>query len=143
MYITNLFKHTNVRIAFHTRNSILSHLTNHTHKNQYLSSGIYKLTCPDCNKAYIGQTGRNFSIRFNEHNQAFCKNSTSSNVAQHLNEHAHSFGTIDTTTHILQHQKKGPHLNTLEKFYIHEEAALTTTSMMTTRSFPTRSSTPS
>jgi hypothetical protein len=104
-YITNLFRHTSIKIAFRTRNSILSHLTNHTHThgNQYSSSGVYKLTCPDCNKVYIGQTDRSFSIRFNEHKQAF--------------------GTIDTTMQILQHQNMGPHLNTLERFYIHKETA--------------------
>jgi hypothetical protein len=57
-YITNIFKHSNIGIAFRTKHSILSHLTNHTHtyRNQYSSSGVYKLTCPDCNKAYISQT---------------------------------------------------------------------------------------
>jgi hypothetical protein len=124
-HIPNLFKHSNIRITFRTRNAILSHLTNHTHthKDQYSSSGVYKLTCPDCTKANIGQTSRNFSVRFNEHNQTFCNNNPSSVYAKHLNEHAHSFGTIDTTIHILQHQNKGPHLNNLERFYIHKEAA--------------------
>jgi hypothetical protein len=124
-YITNLFKHSNIRIAFHTRSSILSHLTNHTqtHNDQYSSSGVYKLTCADCNKAYIGQIDRNFSVRFNKHKQAFRNNSPSSNFAKHLNEHAHSFGTINITMHILQHQKKGPHLNTMERFYLYKEAA--------------------
>jgi hypothetical protein len=55
--------------------------------------------------------------------QAFWNNSGTSNFAKHLNEHAHSFGNIDSTMQILQHQRKGPHLNTLEKFHIHEEAA--------------------
>jgi hypothetical protein len=51
-HITNAFKHANIRIAFRTRNSILSHLTNHTytHKDQYFSSGVYKPTRPECNK---------------------------------------------------------------------------------------------
>ena len=43
--------------------------------------------------------------------------------AQHLNEHAHSFHTIDNTMQILYHHKKGAHLNTLERFYIHAESA--------------------
>jgi hypothetical protein len=55
--------------------------------------------------------------------QAFRNNTGASNFAKHLNEHAHSFSNIDSTMQILQHQRKGPHLNTLEKFHIHEEAA--------------------
>ena len=44
-------------------------LMNNTDK--YTQSGVYKLSCPNCNKAYVGQTGRNFLIRFNEHKAAF------------------------------------------------------------------------
>ena len=34
---------------------------------QFNKSGIYKLSCMTCNKAYIGQTNRNIAIRYNEH----------------------------------------------------------------------------
>jgi hypothetical protein len=61
-------------------------------------------------------------MRFNEHKQAFRNNSRTSKFAKHLNEHAHSYGTIETTMQILKHQRKGPHFNTLERFYIHNEA---------------------
>jgi hypothetical protein len=81
------------------------------------------LTCPDCNRAYIRQTGRSFSTRFREHKLAFRNNSGTSNFAKHLNEHAHSFGKIQSTMQVLPYQRKGPHLNTLEKYYIHVEAA--------------------
>ena len=49
-------------------------------------------------------------------------NSPTSNIAKHLNEHNHSLGTIDTTMQVLQHQRKGTHLNSLERFHIHSEA---------------------
>jgi hypothetical protein len=62
-------------------------------------------------------------MRYNEHRHAFHNNSHSSKFAQHLNEHVHSFGTINNIMQILQYQKKGPHLNTIECFYIHIEAA--------------------
>jgi hypothetical protein len=87
----------------------------------YTQSGIYKLTCPACNKAYVGQTGRNFTVRFNEHKHAFRTNSHTSRFAQHLIEHNHPIGTIHNTRQILWHHKKGPHLNTLERFHIHAE----------------------
>jgi hypothetical protein len=67
--------------------------------------------------------GRNFIKRYNEHKHAFQNNSHSSRFAQHLNEHIHSFSSIDNIMQILHHQKQGPHLNTLERFYIHKEAA--------------------
>ena len=30
-------------------------------------SGVYKLTCQDCDAFYIGQTGRSFKTRYSEH----------------------------------------------------------------------------
>jgi hypothetical protein len=123
-YITNIFKHSDLRIAYRTNNTIHSHLT---HKNQnpdkFSLSGVYKLTCPDCKKAFVGQTGRNFTIRYNEHKHAFQSNSHSSRFAQHLSEHAHSCGTVNNTMQVLHYQNKGAHLNTIEQFYIHAEHA--------------------
>jgi hypothetical protein len=81
----------------------------------------YKLTCLDCKKAYVGHTGRNFTVRYNEHKHAFRTNTHSSRFA-HINKHAHSFDTIDNTMQILYHHKKGAHLNTLKRFYIHAES---------------------
>ena len=51
--ITNLFKDTNIKIAFRTTNSIQQQLS--TRKSN--QSGIYKIQCNTCNKTYIGQTG--------------------------------------------------------------------------------------
>jgi hypothetical protein len=56
--ITNIFKGTNLRIAYHTTNTIQKQLApKKTITDKYNSSGVYKLTCPDCKKAYVGQTG--------------------------------------------------------------------------------------
>ena len=30
-------------------------------------SSVYKLKCGECNKIYLGETGRKFKIRMNEH----------------------------------------------------------------------------
>ena len=48
-YITNLFKYSNLQIAFHTNNTLCNLLTCNTHyQDNFTCSGIYKLTCPDC-----------------------------------------------------------------------------------------------
>jgi hypothetical protein len=58
-YISNIFKHSDIKIAYCTNTYIHSHLTYKVYNHdKFLSTGVYKLTCPDCNKAYIGQTGR-------------------------------------------------------------------------------------
>ena len=94
-------------------------LTNNTDK--YTQSGVYRLSCPDCKKAYVGQTERNFLTRFNEHKVAFRTNNQNSNYAKHLTEHTHSFGPIQDTMQILERQNKGAYLNTIERYYNYTE----------------------
>jgi hypothetical protein len=72
-------------------------------------------------KVYIGQTGRDFHTRYDEHKSAFKYNTQQSKFAKHILDHKHTFGNIENTMEILQFQKKGTHLNTMEKFHIHKE----------------------
>ena len=122
--ITNLFKHTNIKIAFRTNNTVQKLLTHSCYtKDKYSASGIYKLTCPECNKAYVGQTGRSFSQRYQEHHRAFRLDHQSSGFTLHLAEHQHPFGPINEIMQILHFQHKSTHMNTLERYYIHKETA--------------------
>ena len=106
-YITNLFKHSNLQIAFHINNTLRNHLTHNTHNpDKSARSRVYQLTCPDCKKAYIGQTGRYFTSMYNEHKLSFWNNTHIPKFAQHLNEHMHYFGSI-RAMQIPQFQKKG------------------------------------
>jgi len=89
--------------------------------DKYTRSGVYRLVCPDCNKAYVGQTGHIFIVRYKEHKYAFRTNYHTSNYAKHVAEQSHSFGPIHDTMQVLQYQKKGSHLNTIERFYIYSE----------------------
>jgi hypothetical protein len=115
-YVTNIFRHIDIQIAFRTNNTIQHLLTwRQPNPNQFSSSGVYKLTCPECDKAYVGQTGRRFSLCYNEYKRAFYNNSRSSSFTKHLLDEAHPFGPIHDIMKILHHRKKGPHLNTMEK----------------------------
>jgi hypothetical protein len=55
--ITKLFKDTNIKIAYKTRNTIQNLTKQHIQSEKY-NSGIYQLKCQDCPIKYIGQTGR-------------------------------------------------------------------------------------
>jgi hypothetical protein len=86
-FITKLFKHTNIKVAFRTSNNIWKHLSQPPPEHdKYKQSGVYKLTCPDCGKAYIGQTDEEFRTRFNELKRAFHHNPQQSKFALHLPE---------------------------------------------------------
>jgi hypothetical protein len=101
--------------------NLLTH-KDYTH-DKYSLSGVYQLTCPDCHKTNVGQTGRQFSTRYNEHKTAWRNNSNTSNFAKHLIEEAHSFGPMDKIMKTVHCHKKGAHLNTIQKFHIHTEFA--------------------
>ena len=127
-YITNVFRQTDLKIAFRTNHTIGNLLR---HKNptpdKFSLSGVYKLTCPDCNKAYIRQTRRRLSICYDEHKKAFHNNSHTSSFVQHFHEEAHSLGPTENVMQVLHHHKKEAHLNTVEGFYIHAECIANTT----------------
>ena len=89
-FITKLFKNSPVKISFTTNNTIgriLSHRLTHTKtRNQLDKSGVYGLTCPECNMKYVGQTGRSFHIQFQEHYRDFKYNNNKSKFVMHLLE---------------------------------------------------------
>ena len=69
-YFTKIFKKHNLKISYTTHNSIgklLFEDENNYNQNKLEKSGVYQLTCPNCNNNYIGQTGRHFRVRFQEH----------------------------------------------------------------------------
>jgi hypothetical protein len=121
-FITNLFKKTDLRITLCANNSLQKLVMPKPETlDKYNRFGAYKLTCPDCNKAYVGQTGRGFARRFKEHKNAFRSSSNTSNYAKHILELSHLFGPIHETMQILQYQGKGAHLNTTERYFIYKE----------------------
>ena len=109
--ITNFFKHTNERIAYNCTNTI-SHLSKPTNKASlpslpYDRSGIYKLTCTTCDKAYVGQTSRNLKQRY-KHHTWYIKNNNPQSAYALLNNQ-HEYGPIQKTTTLLKPLKTLPY----------------------------------
>jgi hypothetical protein len=94
--ITNLFRHTNLKIAYKTTNTI-KHLLKPRYEKAdiYNQSGVYQLQCGECPLKYIGQTGRIFRVRYREHINAIRINKQNSKFAQHILETGHNYDTID------------------------------------------------
>jgi hypothetical protein len=122
-FITKLFKNSSALISYTKRNMINKLLSTHNHiqQDKYEKSGIYKLTCPECKKAYVGQTGRPFSVRFREHFRDYRHANNKSKFAEHLLNHQHSFGPMNTIMDILHVTSKGTMMNTIERFHIYNE----------------------
>jgi hypothetical protein len=84
-YITNIFRRIELKISFRTTNTLGNLLTHKHHpQDKFSLSGAYKLISPDCNKTYVGQTGRQFSTCYKEHKPAFRNYSNTSSFAKHL-----------------------------------------------------------
>jgi hypothetical protein len=117
--ITKLFKNTNIKIAFKTNNTIGNILKERTTTNKYEQTGIYKLTCTECNKAYIGQTGRTLEIRYKEHIRSIMYNRDDSRFATHILNNAHCYGKMEDIMEKIDHAKKGRLMNIKDNFHIH------------------------
>ena len=85
---------------------------NGCNSNKFYKCGVYQLTCPDCNKKYIGQAGRPFHIRFHEHFRDYKYGNNKSKFAQHLWDNKHSVGPMENIIVILHITSKRKMLNT-------------------------------
>jgi hypothetical protein len=121
-FITKLFKSFDIGISFTARNNIDTRLreSNDNLDNKYNRSGVYQLTCTECNKKYIGQKGRPFLIRYKEHAREYTHNGRKYNFAKHLLDHQHALRPIEDCMTLIHTVTKGP-MNTMEKFHIYKE----------------------
>jgi hypothetical protein len=73
----------------------------------------------DCPLKYIGQTGRTFKTRYKEHIQAIRNNNGNSGYSKHILNTGHTYKSVTDMMKVLKTQRKGKHLNALERYYIY------------------------
>ena len=88
--VTNLFKRTNVKIAYCPTNTIYQQLSQKP--NNTNPSGKYQLKLNMCKKAYVGQWGRSITIRYKEHLRYIRCNNTTSAYYKHILNYRNNFG---------------------------------------------------
>jgi hypothetical protein len=116
--LTEIFKNTNVKVAYKVNNTIKFKCSSRKQNNKYNNSGVHQLKCGSCEQVYIGQTGRDFKTRFKEHVHDIRYNLTKSKYAEHILEHS----PIDDIMNILRVAPKGKMLDILEKFHIYKSS---------------------
>jgi len=96
-----------LRKVFETNNFICKLLaySNTDNKDKYKESGSYQLTCSDCKEKCLGQTGRAFYKRFNEHLQSLKNCNTSAKFAHRFRENGHTFGSTEEIMDVLHYYK--------------------------------------
>ena len=126
--IRKTFEKSNYKIAFRTRNNAFDLINrystiNNNNTNDFEKCGIYKIKCSDCPKYYIGQTGRSFKRRFNEHIQAIKSNNQTtqkSAFADHVLKTDHKYKNHEENMSIIEVIQKGNRMNILEEFHIYK-----------------------
>ena len=79
------------------------------------------MKCNDCPAFYIGQTGREFHIRYKEHLPKIKTTSDQkSNFAQHLVSNNHNYTDFETNLEVIHVCNKGRYLNALEEYEIYK-----------------------
>lgn len=117
--LSNTFKRLNIKIAFQTNNNISKFLRMKQPTPVEQNTGIYKISCSDCNSFYLGQTGRPFLKRFKEHLPKNNIEKTHSNFARHLMMSNHNYVNFKTNFEALHICKNGRYMNAIEEFEIY------------------------
>ena len=123
--ISNLFKDTNLKVAFKPCNTIKHQLSEK--ENNKNPSGIYKLQCNTCKDVYIGQSSRDINTRYKEHIRYIRTNNPISAYATHILNNKHEYGTAHSTIQILKKCDKRIRMNSWESMFIqtyHQEGTL-------------------
>jgi hypothetical protein len=115
--ITNLFKHTNIQIAFRPANTIYQQLSQKP--NNTNPSGIYQLKCNTCNNTYVGQSGRPIAVRYKEHIRYIRHNNPTLAYAMHILNNRHEFGPAEETMKLLKPCAKRTRMNCWEALFMH------------------------
>ncbi|XP_050510523.1 uncharacterized protein LOC126887180 [Diabrotica virgifera virgifera] len=93
----------NIKISFKVNNTLNKSLTNTKDPIHYMSrSGVYRLSCSDCDATYIGRTYRSLSTRSAEHS----KRDTTSAFSHHLKVNKHELKIPDGVQLIHNIQQK-------------------------------------
>ena len=118
--VTNLFKHTDICIAFRNTNTLyqLTKPKTHTQIQEHDTSGVYALTCNTCKQAYVGQTSRNLKQRYQEHIRYIRNNDPQSAYALHILKNQHEYGPMNDTMTLLKHEQKTHMLIPYEQLFI-------------------------
>jgi hypothetical protein len=116
--VTNLFKQTNLKVAFRATNTTKQQLT----ENQTCRDpcGIYKLKCNTRNGVYVGQSGRAINVRYKEHIRYIRTNNPKSAYVTHVLDNRHEYGTEENTLQLLQVCQKGTRMDCWEALYVQE-----------------------
>lgn len=117
-----LSRNHNTQTVFRSKSKLKNLLPSVKDKTDNLKkSGIYEISCGDCNAKYIGQSKRSITTRFKEHMRHIKYNQPSkSSVAEHVLSNDH-FNISNTNLKLIRQVTNDKALDAYESFYIQRE----------------------
>ena len=91
-----LLKSMNKNVIFKYNEKIGKKLCKNKLSNKSCDVGVYKIDCLDCEKVYVGETGRNVNVRVKEHKHDIVIDKQNSGIARHVHDTGHSFNFANT-----------------------------------------------
>jgi len=118
--ITNLFKHTNVKVDFRCHNTLGRFIKSTKDRNTppHNKWGIYQLTCNSCNLLYVGQIIHSLKIHFQEHIRYVRNNNPQSAFAQHILHNQPEYGQMNNIMKVLKPLSTPSMLTSYKQVYI-------------------------
>ena len=114
--VTNLFKSTDLNVAFRECNTIYNQLCDRIPLSKINSSGVYKLQCKTRNICW--PDWNSIEIRHHEHTRYIQTNNPISAYALHILNNKHEYGNPEQTMQLLKTCSKGKKMNCWESFYM-------------------------
>lgn len=115
--INDIIHKSNINTISVNKNNLGKYLANNKEKiEDHKKSGVYELTCSECDAIYIGQTGRNVGVRVKEHKNSIRDIKRVTGIAEHCIDNCHMINT--TSVKILHVEEKGKRLDLLEQLEI-------------------------
>ena len=94
-FVSPMLKANNCRVVHRAGNTIKSNIVRNRPPQNLPNnhrSGVYKIPCNTCNKAYFGQTGRDFHTRLGEHHAAVRRGDNNNACFKHWFQENHRIG---------------------------------------------------
>ncbi|SRR6266436_778540 len=119
--IAKIFAKHDIKMASYSNNRIKSLLPSTKDKTPtFEKSGIYKISCSECEDVYIGQTIRDIETRYKEHDYNYRYNkSDKSSVAKHRHDTGHKITSENLS--LLHQTSNKRQIDALETLYIFKE----------------------
>jgi len=115
--VTNLFKGTELNMAFWTCNIIHNQLYDRIPLSIISSSGIYRLRCKTRNNSYVDHTGRMIEVGHLQNTRYITTNNSILAFALHILNKRYEYRNPEQTIQLLKPCNKGKKMPCWESFY--------------------------